>query len=72
MHLMYEIDVFGSSSSSCAGTNLPISGVTASGFDTGNPPSYAIDNNFGTRWANSFNWFMDSRRSQDQQKAFAV
>ena len=49
---MYELDVFGSSTSSCAGTNLPISGVTASGSDSGNPPSYAIDNNFGTRWAN--------------------
>ena len=39
-------------SSSCTGTNLPIGGATASGFDTGNPPSNAIDNNFGTRWAN--------------------
>ena len=36
----------------CTGTNLPISGVTASGSDTGNPASNAIDNNFGTRWAN--------------------
>ena len=35
------------------GTNLPISSVTASGNDTGNPPSNAIDNNFGTRWSNS-------------------
>jgi len=42
----------GSSSSSCTGTNLPLGGATASGFDTGNPPSNAIDNNFGTRWAN--------------------
>ena len=50
---MYEIDVFGSSSSSCAGTNLPIGGVTASGFQTGYPPSNAIDNDFGTRWSNS-------------------
>ena len=41
-----------SSSSSCTGTNLPIGGATASGSDTGNPPSNAIDNNFGTRWAN--------------------
>ena len=41
-----------SSSSSCTGTNLPIGGATASGFDTGKPPSNAIDNNFGTRWAN--------------------
>ena len=39
----------GSSSSSCTGTNLPIGGATASGFDTGNPPSNAIDNNFGTQ-----------------------
>ena len=36
----------------CTGTNLPIGSATASGSDTGNPPSYAIDNNFGTRWAN--------------------
>ncbi|MGB7696193.1 MAG: S8 family serine peptidase [Nitrososphaeraceae archaeon] len=42
-----------SSSSSCTGPNLPIGGATASGFDTGNPPSNAIDNNIGTRWANS-------------------
>ena len=50
---LYELDVFGStSSSSCTGPNLPIGGATASGFDTGNPPSNAIDNNFGTRWAN--------------------
>ena len=41
-----------SSSSSCTGTNLPIGSATASGFDTGKPPSNAIDNNFGTRWAN--------------------
>ncbi|MGC1264187.1 MAG: S8 family serine peptidase, partial [Nitrososphaeraceae archaeon] len=41
-----------SSSSSCTGPNLPIGGATASGFDTGNPPSNAIDNNIGTRWAN--------------------
>jgi F5/8 type C domain len=51
---MYELDVFGStSSSSCTGTNLPIGGATASGFQTGYPPSNAIDNNFGTRWASS-------------------
>ena len=51
---IYEIDVFGSSSSSsCTGTNLPIGGVSASGFKTGYPPSNAIDNNLGTRWSNS-------------------
>ena len=33
-------------------TNLPISGVAASGSESTHPPSYAIDNNFGTRWAN--------------------
>ena len=37
----------------CTGTNLPIGGVTASGFQTGYPPSNAIDNNFGTRWSSS-------------------
>jgi hypothetical protein len=34
------------------GTELPISGATASGSEAGNPPSNAIDNNLGTRWAN--------------------
>jgi F5/8 type C domain len=48
-----ELDVFGSSISSCTGTNLPISGATASGFETGYPPSNAIDNDFSTRWSNS-------------------
>jgi len=33
-------------------TNLPISGATASGSESTHPPSDAIDNNFGTRWAN--------------------
>ncbi len=33
-------------------TNLPISAVTASGSESTHPPSHAIDNNFGTRWAN--------------------
>ena len=33
-------------------TNLPISGATASGSESTHPPSHAIDNNFGTRWAN--------------------
>jgi hypothetical protein len=33
-------------------TNLPISGVTASASESANPASNAIDNNFGTRWAN--------------------
>jgi F5/8 type C domain/Bacterial Ig domain len=37
--------------SSCA-TNLPISGVTASGYQLGNPPSNAIDADLNTRWAN--------------------
>jgi hypothetical protein len=33
------------------GTNLPISGVTASGSESGNPPSAVLDNNLATRWA---------------------
>ena len=33
-------------------TNLPISSATASGSESTHPPTYAIDNNFGTRWAN--------------------
>jgi hypothetical protein len=37
--------------SSCT-TNLPISGVTASGYQLGNPPSNAIDADLNTRWAN--------------------
>jgi hypothetical protein len=46
-----ELDIFGtsSSSSSCT-TNLPISGVTASGND-GNVPSNVLDNNLATRWS---------------------
>jgi F5/8 type C domain/Bacterial Ig domain len=32
-------------------TNLPITGITASGSESTHPPSHAIDNNFGTRWA---------------------
>jgi hypothetical protein len=31
---------------------LPISNVAASGSETGNPPSNAIDNNLNTRWSN--------------------
>ncbi len=34
-------------------TNLPISGITASGSESTHPPSHAIDNNFGTRWASN-------------------
>jgi len=50
-----ELDIFGSSSpppppSGCT-TNLPISGVTASGSESGNPPSAVLDNNLATRWA---------------------
>ena len=33
-------------------TNLAITGVTASGSEATHPPTHAIDNNFGTRWAN--------------------
>ena len=33
-------------------TNLPISSATASGSEATHPPTHAIDNNFGTRWAN--------------------
>jgi hypothetical protein len=35
---------------SCA-TNLPISGVTASGSESGYPPSNVLDNNLATRWS---------------------
>ena len=35
----------------CTG-NLPISSATASGSESTHPPTHAIDNNFGTRWAN--------------------
>jgi F5/8 type C domain/Bacterial Ig domain/Calcineurin-like phosphoesterase len=35
---------------SCA-TNLPISGVTASGNEVGNVPSNVLDNNLATRWS---------------------
>ena len=35
----------------CTG-NLPISSATASGSEATHPPTHAIDNNFGTRWAN--------------------
>jgi hypothetical protein len=48
-----ELDVFGSGSppppSDCT-TNLPVSGVTASGND-GNVPSNVLDNNLNTRWS---------------------
>ncbi|HXV89420.1 MAG TPA: Ig-like domain-containing protein [Nitrososphaeraceae archaeon] len=37
--------------SSCT-TILPISGVIASGYQLGNPPSNAIDSDLNTRWAN--------------------
>src|SRR5437867_7130615 len=37
----------------CTGTNLAISGATASGSESTHPPSDAIDNNFATRWSNS-------------------
>jgi len=33
-------------------TNLAISAITASASESTHPPSHAIDNNFGTRWAN--------------------
>jgi hypothetical protein len=33
-------------------SNLPINGVTASAFQTGYPPSNAIDNDFSTKWSN--------------------
>jgi uncharacterized protein YxeA len=42
-----------SHTASSAGCNiLAISGVTASGSQTGNPPTNAIDTNLGTRWSN--------------------
>jgi len=49
-----ELDIFGSGSSpppsSCT-TNLPVSGVTASGNEVGNVPSNVLDNNLATRWS---------------------
>jgi predicted phosphodiesterase len=39
-----------SSSKTCS--PLPVSGITASGSDTLNPPSHAIDQNINTRWSN--------------------
>ncbi len=52
---MIELDIFGSGSSppppSGCTTNLPISGVTASGNEVGNVPSNVIDNNLDTRWS---------------------
>ena len=39
-----------SSSKTCS--TLPISGITASGSDTLNPPSHSIDKNINTRWSN--------------------
>jgi len=38
--------------SALCGTNLPVSGVTASGND-GNVPSNVLDNNLGTRWSSN-------------------
>jgi uncharacterized protein YxeA len=35
------------------GTNLPISGVIASGSESANPPSNVLDNNLATRWSSS-------------------
>ena len=32
-------------------TNLPISTVKANGFQSGNSPQNAIDNNLNTRWS---------------------
>jgi uncharacterized protein YxeA len=49
-----ELDIFGTSSApppTCT-TNLPISGVTASGND-GNVPQNVLDNNLGTRWSSN-------------------
>src|SRR4030095_9875202 len=49
-----ELDIFGSGSPppppGCT-TNLPISGVTASGSESGYPPSNVLDNNLATRWS---------------------
>ena len=39
-----------SSSNTCS--PLPVSAITASGSDTLNPPSHAIDQNINTRWSN--------------------
>ena len=33
-------------------SKLPVSGITASGSDSVNPPSHAIDQNLNTRWSN--------------------
>jgi F5/8 type C domain/Bacterial Ig domain/Calcineurin-like phosphoesterase len=47
-----ELDIFGSGAppSGCT-TNIPISGVTASGNQVGYPPSNVLDNDLGTRWS---------------------
>ena len=47
-----SITVQDTGSGSCT-TNLPISGVTASASQSGNPPTNVLDNNLNTRWANN-------------------
>jgi uncharacterized protein YxeA len=51
-----ELDVFGSGAapppSGCT-TNLPISGVTASGNEAGYEPANVLDNDLATRWASN-------------------
>ncbi|HJY09637.1 MAG TPA: discoidin domain-containing protein, partial [Nitrososphaeraceae archaeon] len=52
-----ELNIFGSSSpppppSDCT-TNLPISGITASGNEVGNVPSNVLDGSLSTRWASN-------------------
>ena len=52
--LVQSNNIYGQSDSSNAAnscSNLPVSGITASGADALNPPSHAIDQNINTRWS---------------------
>ena len=48
-HVYGQSDSF-TTSNTCS--KLPVSGITASGSDSVNPPSHAIDQNLNTRWSN--------------------
>jgi uncharacterized protein YxeA len=47
-----ELDIFGLSTSNPCTANLSISGVTASGYETGGSPSNVLDNSLSTKWSN--------------------
>ena len=52
--LVQSNNIYGQSDPSNAAnscSNLPVSGITASGADALNPPSHAIDQNINTRWS---------------------